>query len=78
MYAERLILETDANGCLKPLPQLPPNVQWEAIFLGLTKRHLPSTSNRRRQPSAQIASQGRILGDLITPVITPAEWEALT
>lgn len=33
MEAKRLILETDADGNLKQIPQLPPNQQVEAIFL---------------------------------------------
>ncbi len=33
MYAERLMLETDAQGRLRSLPRLPPNRRFEAIFL---------------------------------------------
>ena len=33
MHAERLMLETDAQGRLRSLPRLPPNRRFEAIFL---------------------------------------------
>ena len=35
MYAERLILETDQSGHIKKYPVLPPNQQFEVIFLGM-------------------------------------------
>ncbi|MGF1519649.1 MAG: hypothetical protein ACFCVB_17860 [Nodosilinea sp.] len=44
MDAKRLILETDGAGNLKHLPKLPPNQQFEAIFLAITDvNNLPPT-----------------------------------
>jgi len=31
----------------------------------------------RRKPSAKIAGKGKILGDIITPVVPVEDWEAL-
>ncbi len=46
MDAQRLILETDGAGNLKYLPKLPPNQQFEAIFLVITDvNNLPPALN---------------------------------
>lgn len=73
MHAEKLILETDADGHLKIQPKLPPNAQLEAIFLVVSKQ--PRTT--RRKPSARIAGQGKILGDLLAPVADASDWGVL-
>ena len=44
MYAEKLMLETDADGLLKSMPVLPPNCQVEAIFIVLNESILPPVS----------------------------------
>lgn len=71
MLAEKLILETDAQGRLKHIPTLPANARLEAIFLVLQEN--PNTQVRRT-PSPKIAGQGEILGDIMTPVVAPDEW----
>lgn len=73
MYAEKLTLETDANGYLKTQPKLPPNVCLEAIFLVVSNQ--PRTA--RRKPSTRIAGQGKILGDLFAPVVDANDWGVL-
>lgn len=73
MYAEKLTLETDANGYLKTQPKLPPNARLEAIFLVVTKQQ----QRVKRKPSARIAGKGQILGDLVAPIVKSNEWEVL-
>jgi hypothetical protein len=73
MQAERLILETDGHGHLTQQPKLPANARLEAIFLVLEE--LPR--NKKRQPPSEIAGKGKILGDIISPVIPPEDWDAL-
>jgi hypothetical protein len=73
MQAEKLILETDENGHLIQQPKLPANAKLEAIFLILEE--LPP--KKRRQPPADIAGKGRIVGDIIAPVVPPEDWDAL-
>ena len=73
MFAERLMIETDAQGNPTRLPQLPPNSKMEAIFLLLETAPAPVP----RRPSPAIADKGKILGDIISPVIPDSSWDAL-
>ena len=73
MQAEKLILETDKDGHLIQQPKLPANARVEAIFLVLEE--LPS--KKKRQPPADIAGKGKIVGDIIAPVVPPEDWDAL-
>lgn len=73
MYAERLIVETDAQGRLYDLPRLPPNAKVEIIMLVLGEDHQPP----RRQPPPSIAGKGEILGDIIAPVAPEEDWDVL-
>ena len=63
MKAERILLETDQEGCLKHLPTLPPNARIEAIFL--IEEPSDQLGSRKRRPSPKIAQAGKILGDII-------------
>ncbi|MDP2180570.1 hypothetical protein [Methylicorpusculum sp.] len=74
MQAEKLLLETDEEGRLKTPLILPPNAKLEAIFLILNQ----DSGNQRRVPSAKIAGKGNITGDIISPVIEPDDWGALS
>lgn len=65
MFAERLMIETDAQGKPTRLPQLPPNSKLEAA---------PPAP---RRPSPAIADKGNILGDIISSVIPDSDWDAL-
>ena len=73
MYAERLIVETDAQGNLYDLPRLPPNAKVEIIMLVLGEACQPL----RRQPPHSIAGKGEILGDIISPIAPEEDWDAL-
>ena len=73
MQAEKLILKTDKNGHLIQQPKLPANAKLEAIFLVLEE--LPP--KRKRQPPSDIAGEGKILGDIIAPVVPPEDWDML-
>lgn len=73
MHATRLIVETNEHGQIVNLPPLSPGVRLEAIFLVLDEA--PSLPNR--QPPPDIAGKGRILGDIVSPVSDPGDWEAL-
>jgi hypothetical protein len=73
MQATKVIVETDARGEIKDLPSLPPSTRIEVIFL------IPETPVRanRREPPAEIAGKGRILGDITAPVCAAEDWEML-
>ena len=73
MQAEKLILETDENGHLIQQPKLPANAKLEAIFLVLEE--VPH--KKRRQPPTEIAGKGKIVGDIVSPVVPPEDWDAL-
>ena len=60
MYAERLILETDQSGHLKNTPLLPPNKQFEVIFLGMDEEN----KIVKREPHPDIAGKVEIIGDI--------------
>ncbi|MGJ3247563.1 MAG: hypothetical protein ACFE0I_16000 [Elainellaceae cyanobacterium] len=71
MDAERLMLETDASGNLKHVPKLPPNKQFEAIFLVIDTVSAPTT--KRRAPHSDIAGKMTTLGDIID-TIPESDW----
>lgn len=75
MHAEKMILETDAQGRLKTLPTLLPNRRVEAIFLVLDDPVSPSSVQRR--PAPAIAGQGKTLADLIAPIVSEEDWNCL-
>ena len=72
MHAEKVILETNQDGQIISLPKLPPNAQLEAIFLVLNQ----TSKKQRRVPSARIAGKGKIMGDIISPIVEEDDWEA--
>ena len=74
MQAKKMILETDRQGRLVNQPKLPPNVRMEAIFLIPEKKR---KSKKRRRPSPVIAGKGKIIGDIISPVSPPEDWDVL-
>lgn len=73
MHAERVLLETDAQGNLLDLPKLPPNVRLKAIFLVLEELS-PALTKRRPHPA--IAGKGETTDDLVLPIVGDSEWEA--
>ncbi|PIX97095.1 MAG: hypothetical protein CO126_08120 [Hydrogenophilales bacterium CG_4_9_14_3_um_filter_63_34] len=70
MYAERIILETDALGHLKQQPLLPPNKAVEAIFLVLED----SGDQAARRPHPDIVGKVRILGDILD-TLPESNWD---
>lgn len=71
MYAERLMLETDVTGTLMKMPKLPPNKQFEAIFLVISESGMGEKV--RRAPHSDIAGKTRIIGDVFDSV-PAASW----
>jgi hypothetical protein len=74
MHAEKIILKTDDQGHLLDVPKLPANAQLEAIFLVLNQS---PPKLQKRKPSVLIAGKGNIIGDIMSPVATAEEWDAL-
>ena len=66
-------MSLNSNGNFTQPPVLPPNARIEAIFLVLNK----TEPSKRREPSAKIAGKGKILGDIVAPVIPADDWDAL-
>lgn len=70
MQAERVILTTDAEGKLSPLPKLPPNARVEAIFIVLDAN---AEGGALRRPHPDIAGKARVLGDIFDSA-APSDW----
>lgn len=77
MYAEKMVLHTDAEGRLIEHPNLPPNATLEAIYL-VTTTDEPGASSEAAKPSpAEVARRlaasdvGAVFGD-------PIEWQRET
>ncbi|MEI8363106.1 MAG: hypothetical protein WCG35_07785 [Betaproteobacteria bacterium] len=63
MYAERMILETDITGQLIKMPKLPPNKQFEAIFLVIAESEIPV--NAHRSPHPDLAGKVKMTGNVL-------------
>jgi hypothetical protein len=74
MQAKKFILKTDKDGCLIQQPQLPPNTSMEVIFL---IQHDQKNVRSGKKPSAKIFRKGKIIGDILTSVVPPEDWDAL-
>ena len=72
MHAERMILKTNQHGHLITQPELPANSEVEAIFLVLKKIKPEKVSP---VPSALIKGALKVHDDLLSPVVSPEEWE---
>jgi len=70
MQATKMFLETNQYGQLTYQPSFPANIRMEAIFLILEKKN-----NDKRKPSAKIFQKGRILGDILSPVLSHEDWD---
>lgn len=73
MYAERLILETDAAGHLKSIPRLPENKRIEAIFLVLDES-VPKAAPAKRRPHPDIVGKVNIVGDVLNSA-PASDWD---
>lgn len=69
MTVKRLILETDASGNLKKVPELPPNQTLEVTIMAVEE----SVSRGKRQPHPDIAGKVKIVGDIFES-IPAADW----
>ena len=67
MEAKKIIVETDEAGHLKIPLQLSPNTQFEVILLTLNKKIAA------QKASTKIFGKGKIIGDILTPVIDEEE-----
>ena len=63
MFAEKVIIETDALGRLKKVPALPPNKRLETIFLVVGDSGCDVPVNR--QPSSDLKGSVQIHGDIL-------------
>lgn len=63
MYAERMILETDITGQLIQMPKLPPNKQYEAIFLVIAESEI--TANAHRSTHPDLAGKVKMTGNVL-------------
>jgi hypothetical protein len=75
MHGIKQIIHTDRGGGIIDPPPLPANARLEATFRVVGNGDL-GDHDRRRRPSPRIAGKGRILGDLIRPVIEADDWES--
>lgn len=73
MQAQKLILQTDAQGHLINLPVFPPNTHLELIVLFPEMNKTPS----KRRPAPGLAGKVKFLGDVIEPVLSEDEWDSL-
>ncbi len=71
LYAERLILETDQSGHIKNYPKLPPNKQFEVIFLGVDEEN----KAMKREPHPDIAGKVEIIGEIFDSAPT-SDWNS--
>lgn len=72
MYAEKLTLQTDAQGYLQGLPNLPPSTNVEVILL------LPENPTKlRRHPPSKLKNKIKIHGDIVNPSVPEEEWDML-
>ncbi len=72
MHAERVIVETDAQGNLIGLPRLPPVSRLEAIFLVLES----GVQAAERHPPAHLKDSVSYLADPFAPALGDEDWEA--
>ena len=63
MFAEKVIIETDAQGCLKKMPVLPPNKRFETIFLVIGDSN--KVESVKRHPCRDLKGAVKIHGDIL-------------
>ena len=74
MLSKKMILKTDKNGYLIQHSQLPPNTSMEVIFIVHDNQ---KQIRVKRQPSKKIFHKGKIIGDIIAPVVPSEDWNIL-
>jgi hypothetical protein len=64
------------HGRLTWLSDTPP-MEEARVIVTLLPAQLTERSQPHRIPSAKIAGKGRILGDIVSPVVPESDWDAL-
>ena len=72
MQAKRALLETDGQGRLKSVPELPPDAKIEATFVVIE----PGSSGADRQPPAALKGI-EIVGDIMNPAFDEDDWDLM-
>jgi hypothetical protein len=72
MRPKRALLETDGQGRLKSVPELPPDAKIEATFIVIE----PGSSGGDRQPPAEFAGI-EIVGDIMSPAVDENDWDIM-
>lgn len=72
MQVQREFIQVTDTRVVLNLPAAFLNRRVEVI--ALTVDEDPSPAGYRRQPSALIAGKGSTLGDLVGPIVAPADW----
>jgi hypothetical protein len=73
-------LSTDQQRAILDLPPLPPNARVEVtlrVVDGYDGSPSQGFTEHKREPSPRILGKGRILGDIMTAVVDPDDWDAL-
>lgn len=66
------------HGVMKWLGDKPPVKQAYVIVTILTEKEATAISlQKKHQPSSLIAGKGKILGDIISPILPAEEWSCL-
>jgi len=68
---------TVSEALVQALPALRPLLGHRAMVIALDQGLEPTAPPlaRRRHPPAEIAGKGRVLGDLVAPLVDEVDWE---
>lgn len=64
------------HGRLRWLTDKPP-VEEARVIVTLISSQASAATQICRAPSARIAGKGRVLGDIVAPVVPEGDWDAL-
>ena len=78
MYAEKMVLHTDAEGRLIEHPNLPPNATLEAIYLVTTTDNEPGAPSEPAKPSPAEVAPRLAASDVAAVFGDPIEWQRET
>ncbi len=73
MQVQRQVIDVRETRVVLELPTSFINHRVEVI--ALTVDDEPSPTRPRRRPHPDIVGKGRTLGDLISPIVEPGEWD---
>lgn len=75
MQVERQFVEVKQRQVVIELPESFINHRIEVIALTVDKDE--SDLSKRRRPHPKIVGKGRMLGDLVNPLVDETDWECL-